>query len=258
MLKDNRRQKIVELVNQNGSIKTSELTKLFKTTRQTIHNDLDMLTQKGLLKKVYGGAVRTSKSEEPSTEKRKVTYPTEKKHIGYAATQFINEKDTIFLDVSTTVNEMIPFLTSFKDLTIITNSIESAYLLSKHTNFHLIMIGGHVRNKDYATGGISALNELRNIFVDKSFFGAGGISTMAGLTDYHFTDSDIRKVLLKNSSEIYVLFDASKINSVTISKYANLTDIDKLISYDVKDTSFLEYLKENEISFVDAKEISID
>ncbi len=254
MLKENRQLKILELVNEQGSIRTAELTKLFQTTRQTIHNDLELLSQDGKLKKVYGGAIKVNKSEEPSLESRRVVNRLEKERIGYAASRFITEKDTIYLDVSTTVNEMIPYLYAFEHLTIVTNSIEAAYLLSSNTSFDILMLGGRVRNKDYATEGSLVMHSLENIYVDKSFFGAGGVSTHAGITDYHFTDSLLRKKLMGNSSEVYVLFDSSKLNTVTISKFADLQEVHKLITYNLKDKDFLRYLLEKEISYVDAKD----
>lgn len=258
MLKENRQYKILELVNKNGSVRTSELTELFQTTRQTIHNDLEVLSGDGKLKKVYGGAVRVSKSEEPSIESRRISNLHEKNRIGYAASRFVMENDTVFLDVSTTVNEMLPYLYTFNHLTIVTNSIEAAYLISSNTNFDILMIGGRVRNKDYATEGNLVVDTLENIFVDKSFFGAGGVSIETGITDYHFTDSQLRRRLIENSSEVYVLFDSSKMNIVTISKYADLQDIHKLITYDIQDHDFLRYLIEQNISYIDAIEYDED
>lgn len=254
MLKEKRLQKILELVNENGSVKIADLAQAFQTTRQTIYNDLDILSEKGTLKKVYGGAIRISKSEEPSIETRRDSKRFEKSMIGKSAVNFIHERDTIFLDVSTTVYEMIPYLLAFKQLTIVTTSLEAAYLLSKKTSFDIIMIGGLMRNKDMATEGTQTLQALKDIFVDKCFLGAGGVSIIAGITDFHFTDSEVRKIMIKNASEAYVLFDSSKINSITISKYADLKDIHQLVSYDVQDETFLSFLKDHQIPFIDAKD----
>lgn len=253
MLKENRHKKIIELINQIGTVQTADLCVKFQTTRQTIHNDLDTLSKEGKLKKVYGGAVKMSKSEEPSIQTRRVHNREKKDIIGRVAATFVNEKDTIFLDVSTTVNAMIPYLKEFEHLTIITNSIEAAYLLGTQTPFEIVMIGGHVRTNDLACGGNLAIQALADIFVDKSFFGTGGVSMTAGLTDYHFTDSDVRKVMIENSIQSFVLFDSSKIEAITISKYADFSDIDTLLSYNVKNEEWLEFIANKETNFIDAK-----
>lgn len=258
MFKENRHKKIIELVNQQGSIKTSELCKIFNTTRQTIHNDLDILDEENKLKKVYGGAVRISKSEEPSIDTRRIQYRTEKNIIGRVASTFVNEKDTIFIDVSTTVHAMLPYIKDLNSLTVITNSIEAAYVLGTQSHFEIYMIGGLVRTQDLACGGNTSLQVLKDIYVDKSFFGTGGVSMTAGLTDYHFMDSEVRKIMIKNSNQSFVLFDTSKIETVTISKFADFEDIDLLISYNVKHTDFLQFLSKKEIKIIDAKSVISD
>lgn len=254
MLKEKRHKQIIDIIQQKGSVQTAELGKIFQTTRQTIHNDLDVLSQEGKLKKVYGGAVRISKSDEPPIATRRVQNRTDKNIIGSVAAEFVNEKDTIFLDVSTTVNAMIPYLKDFNQLTIITNSIEVAYLLGRQPQFEVVMIGGQVRAQDLACGGNQAVETLKDIYVDKSFFGTGGVSINAGFTDYHFTDSQIRKVMIKNALQSFVLFDASKIEAITISKFADFDDIDKLISYQIKNQAFLDFVSKEQIDFIDAKD----
>jgi DeoR/GlpR family transcriptional regulator of sugar metabolism len=256
LFKEDRQNKIIELVNQRGSVKTSELCDLFSTTRQTIHHDLELLDKEDKLKKVYGGAVRISRAEEPSIDTRRIQYQIEKNIIGRIASTFVDEKDTIFIDVSTTVHAMLPYLKDLNRLTIITNSIEAAYVLGSQPRFDIYMIGGHVRMQDLACDGNDSLEALQDIYVDKSFFGAGGISTTAGLTDYHFTDSEIRKIMIKNSSQSFVLFDASKIESITISKFADFEEIDRLISYNVWHKDFLQFLSKKDIHFIDAKNMN--
>ena len=255
MFKENRHNKIIELINQQGSVKTSELCKIFNTPRQTIHHDLDILDEENKLKKVYGGAIRISKSEEPSIKTRRVKYRTEKNIIGRVASSFVNEKDTIFIDVSTTVYAMLPYITDLNKLTVITNSIEAAYVLGTQSKFDIYMVGGHVRTQDLACGGNSSLQMLKDIYVDKSFFGTGGISMVAGLTDYHFTDSEVRKIMIKNSNQSFVLFDSSKIETIAISKFADFEDIDQLISYDIRHHNFLQFLSKKKVKIIDAKKI---
>ncbi|WP_425326206.1 DeoR family transcriptional regulator [Paenibacillus aceris] len=58
MLSEVRHSKIIELLNQAGSIKVSELSKTYQVTEKTIREDLEKLEASGILKRVHGG-VRT-------------------------------------------------------------------------------------------------------------------------------------------------------------------------------------------------------
>ena len=95
---------------------------------------------------------------------------------------------------------------------------------------------------------------MKDIYVDKSFFGTGGVSTSAGLTDYHFTDSEIRKIMIKNSNVSFVLFDESKIGTITISKFADFSEVNTFISYNVTNKKFLQFVADEKVHFIDAKE----
>ena len=59
MLARERQNKIVEMVNANGSVLVKELSEMFEVTEDSIRKDLSLLEKKELLKKTYGGAVRT-------------------------------------------------------------------------------------------------------------------------------------------------------------------------------------------------------
>ena len=55
-----RRQKIVELVNDLGNLSVGFLAKKFSVSEMTIYRDLIVLESKDLLKKTTGGAIRTN------------------------------------------------------------------------------------------------------------------------------------------------------------------------------------------------------
>lgn len=253
MLKEKRRKTIISILNQEGSVTTSDLCERFNTTRQTIHKDLEELQSQGKLKKVYGGAVSTSKFQEAPVGNRKIQNKDEKNRIGQAAASHVSDNDTIFLDASTTVAAMIPYLDQLNNLTVITYSIEIAYQLALLEKFNIHLIGGKVRSKDLACYNQNSFEQLENIFVDRSFFGTGGVSITAGFTDFHFSDSNIRRIMIENSNETFILFDRSKLDTITISKFADLNDIDHLISYNVTQTDFLVYCQQNHIDYLDAR-----
>ncbi len=53
-----RRNKIVDMVNTQGSVLVLELSNLFGISEVTIRADLRMLEEKGLLTRFHGGAAR--------------------------------------------------------------------------------------------------------------------------------------------------------------------------------------------------------
>jgi DeoR/GlpR family transcriptional regulator of sugar metabolism len=56
MLANHRRDKILELLQEDGSAKVLDLAKLFKVTEVTIRQDLEKLDKDGLIVREHGGA----------------------------------------------------------------------------------------------------------------------------------------------------------------------------------------------------------
>lgn len=140
MLIADRYERIVELVNERGSIRVSELSTLCQVTEETIRRDLDRLEKVGLLRS-HGGAVslRDRQPETPYAE-REIMNAAEKQRIAREAVLMIKPGDRILLDASTTAW----YMASLPDmpLTVLTNSIRVAAELSGKERIDVISTGG--------------------------------------------------------------------------------------------------------------------
>ena len=56
MLKEQRLETILGLVNSQGIVRVSEITDLLKVTEMTVRRDLQYLEDQGLVKRIHGGA----------------------------------------------------------------------------------------------------------------------------------------------------------------------------------------------------------
>ena len=121
MLSSERQKKILNLLDENGSIQVSELIDLFNVSDMTIRRDLILLERKGLLRRVHGGAVlNRGRSYEPPFLSRTSSFLEQKELIGLAAAQLIQVGESIMLDVGTTTLEVARAIPQNLNLTIIT------------------------------------------------------------------------------------------------------------------------------------------
>ncbi|MBK1678679.1 DeoR family transcriptional regulator, partial [Rhodospirillum rubrum] len=79
MLVAERYEKIVQLVNERGSIRVSELSQLCGVTEETIRRDLDRLEQAGRLRRSHGGAV--SVKDQPEIQRSQPEIPYAEREI---------------------------------------------------------------------------------------------------------------------------------------------------------------------------------
>jgi DeoR family transcriptional regulator of aga operon len=107
MLNVERRTKILELLEKQGQVAVVELSKRFKTSEVTIRNDLKALHARGLIRRAHGGAVKVATvSMDPSLKVKAELHADEKRRIGAAAAEMINDGDSIILDSGTTTHQI--------------------------------------------------------------------------------------------------------------------------------------------------------
>ena len=101
-----RRNKVMELLHDEGIVKVSELMRLFNVSIETVRRDLEYMEEHGMLSRVYGGAVPAQpRATEPSYSTREIKHFKEKKAIGEKAVELVRDEDVIAVDIGTTTLE---------------------------------------------------------------------------------------------------------------------------------------------------------
>src|SRR5690625_740062 len=93
-----RRQKILDIIMQDGEIKVDQLVEAFNVSVETIRRDLRILDYQGFVKRKYGGAVKKiEKAKEVPYADRLVQYRREKEVIAKEAVKLLNDGDSVFI-----------------------------------------------------------------------------------------------------------------------------------------------------------------
>jgi DeoR/GlpR family transcriptional regulator of sugar metabolism len=246
MLATERRNKIANLVKTKGSITIEDLTNMFDVSRITIWKDLKILEERGLLARVHGGAMRLDKlnPEEQEFPIRKQSSSLEKKKLAqYAAKNYVEDNQILFLDGGTTVLEMIPNLNN-NNLTILTNGFFTLMKAANYlTNLNFISLGGIFRKPSYTFVGPDTEDFISRYKIDTAFVSGYGISLKEGLMDPNPLDMKIKKIMCENANQIVVLIDSNKYGKHSLTTFLNLEEIDHLITDSGAPPKFLEELK---------------
>lgn len=230
MLHD-RRAKIVQMISSDRMLKVSDLTELFKVSIETIRRDLEYLEQKGYLNRVYGGAVAKSMyGMEPDYSMREVKHFAEKTAIGEAASNLIEDGDTIVIDVGTTTLEFAKWLKGKKKVTVITNAIQIALELVQDKDIRVMMMGGELRGGEYSTSGFLAEDAMKMFNVDKVVLGIGGITVKGGVTDYNIEEANLRRLMVKRTGMVIGLADFSKFGVTALNHICSANRLHTLVT----------------------------
>lgn len=220
MLKTERKQLILEELNQHHVVSLEKLVSLLETSESTVRRDLDELEAENKLRRVHGGAeLPHSLQEEETIQEKSVKNLQEKKLLAQKAASLIKEKDVIFIDAGTTTAFLIHELVN-KNVTVVTNSIHhAAQLVEKQ--IPTVMVGGNVKTATDASIGGVALNQINQLHFDRAFIGINGVD------DGYYTTPDmeegaVKRAILENAKQTYVLVDSSKIGQTYFAKVAPL------------------------------------
>lgn len=229
MTASERREEILNTINEAGSVRASELAERLNVTQETIRKDLIYLSNKHLLKKCHGRAQAISEFTEYSLDIRTQENSHAKQAIANAALQQIVDGSVVFIDAGSTMVELAKQLSQRSSLAIITNNFSAVSKLLESGNA-IYFLGGEVSGSTQATGGIWASNELKTIKIDVAFLGTSGFQSHSGPCTKIFSDAQIKRDVISNSNKSIVLADRTKFSSNAIMQYADWTNIDLLIT----------------------------
>jgi len=206
-----RRQLILEILNRDGRILVSELSRAFDLSPITIRKDLDYLESQRLLQRTHGGALPHYGSTlvDPSVKEKETQHTDEKQRIAEAAANLVKDGQCILLDSGTTTLSIARALRRFSRLTIVTNAANIAAELTD-TDFEIILTGGTLRKNSLSLVGPLAEDVIRQIRADILFLGVDGFDPKLGVTTPNVLESRVNRAMVSASHKIVVVCDASK------------------------------------------------
>lgn len=205
-----------------------ELVGLLETSESTVRRDLDQLEAENKLRRVHGGAESLqSLRDEPSNLQKSVKNIQEKAKIVNRALAEIHPNDVIFVDAGTTTALLIEALTDVT-VTVVTNSVHHAsHLIDK--GIKTIIIGGFVKLTTDASVGQAAVAQIEHLNFDKAFLGMNGVDS-GYLTTPDFEEAMVKRAVIDNAKESFILVDPSKFGQVSFVKVAPIEKVTLLTS----------------------------
>ncbi len=207
MLAKARHEAIMNILLKRRIIKISEIAEEFGVSMETARRDLAALQEQELVTRISGGAMINPHPIELPRYSRSAFNYAEKIAIAKKAVTLIEEYDSIFLDVGSTVYELACRLGDFHHLTIYTNSLMVINALMFSDN-RIIVLGGELRAQEQNIVGSDTSRCLERYFVDKAFSSCMGITLEFGASD--LTTGLDRTVVARHARKLYMLADSSK------------------------------------------------
>ena len=231
MLKSERRELILELLQSNKSMLPKELAKRAFSSYSSVRRDLEELENEGFVIREYG------RVQLANNNPMLVAYPVrigkssaQKQLMAKKAAALVKEGDTIFIDASSSCSYFAKELVSKKGITVITNNVEIVYFMTQY-NVKVLCSGGvQTEPNRFALVGSDAERAFAKVHADWMFFSTRSLTDDGQLFDVHYDETAIRKTMLKNAEKHVFLCDSSKIGTISTYKQCTLAEVDILVS----------------------------
>lgn len=230
-MKKTREQEILKLLEESSSqfVSIKELSDYFKTSESTIRREIQKMADNHKIIRMHGkvaslhysGDFHFERLDKEYLEREQSEIDT-KRIIAREASKFIKEGYCIYLDASTTVASMVPFLPTYKNTYYVTNSPLLAQKLAER-DLTCYVTGGEIKLTTNAFIGSYAVDFINRFNYNIGFFGTNGIHHNAKFTTPDPQEALIKETAINKCYNIYILADHTKFDNIANATFADFS-----------------------------------
>lgn len=253
LLVEERRRKILNLVNDGGRVTVTDIVRSFGVSAVTARTDLDALSATGSVVRSHGGALCPQEPTRDYPVSFKATlHQAEKARIGRAAASLVQSHETIILDNGTTTLEIARHLKAMKpqNLTVITNALNIATELADSPGIMLIMLGGLLRQISSSFVGPQAEAMLAELHADRLFLAVDGFNLEIGPSTPDVLEAHLNEGMMDAARETTIVADFSKLGRRSVSRIGSIERVHRLITDSHAAPAFIDSVREKGIDVV--------
>lgn len=229
---ETRRNAIVELINEKGTVSFSEVKEAFpKMSEMTLRTDLKALDEEKRILRIHGGAksVQVVIGTDDFLNRKSVRNIPQKQKIAEKARKLLRPDTTVFLDSGSTATA---FARRFPDQSnlIYTTGLSCATEFAALSKPTVMLPGGKLNRYSQSVFGFSAIKELERVNFHQAFIGVTGFDFLAGFTCGINDEALLKQTALRRSDQVIALMDSSKIGVKSSFCFGSLEDFDIIVS----------------------------
>lgn len=246
-----RHNKILELLTEHSKMDVAELSQILNVSQVTIRKDLDLLGNRGLIKREHGFAHLYSSDNINS----RLAYHYEiKQNIAKKALELIEDGETIMIESGSCCALLASEIAhNKKDITIITNSAFIADYIRDEANTKIILLGGDYQNEAQVMVGPMMRRCAETFFVDKLFIGTDGFSEKSGFTGNDYMRAEAVRDMARQADKVIVITESKKFETRGLVSLLPTKDVYAVITDNHIPAQQEEYLLEQNVKVMKMK-----
>lgn len=226
-----RHERILAIVAEQARATVETLAELLDTSRETVRRDLTVLSERGLIRKVHGGAVRNKAADEDPFAERMQKNRAAKLRIGAAAAALFEPGDSLLVDTGSTTICFAEALRDRAGLTVITNSQKVAHIVAHGAGgSEAYLLGGRYSHDNEQVLGPLAVEQVQRFSADHAVLTVGAIDASGRLMDYNAEEAYVARAMIESAKSVTVLVDRSKLDRTALFEVCDASRIDRIVT----------------------------
>lgn len=249
---ETRRNAIVDLINENGTVSFSQLKDAFpNVSEMTLRTDLKLLDEAKRILRIHGGAksVQVIIGTDDFLNRKSVRNIPQKQKIAEKALTLLRPDTTVFLDSGSTATVLARQFPDQSNL-IYTTGLSCATELANLSEPTVMLPGGKLNRYSQSVFGFSAIRELESVNFHQAFLGITGYHQAAGFSCGIRDEAILKQAAIRQSDQVIVLMDSSKIGLKCSFNICSLDAVDILVSDGNLPEDFLEECEKHKVEIL--------
>ncbi len=235
---------ILDLLAAQGSVTLTELSSALSISPATARRDLADLADQRLIARTHGGARLIDSRSELPVSLRDTRFQEAKRAIAAVVADLIpRQRYAVAISGGSTAASVARALTGHQELTIVTNSLTIAQLVTTYPQLKVIMTGGMLRPESLELVGVLAENTFNAINLGTAILGTDGVTAAGGVTTHDETEARTNNAMVTHAQRVIVVADGSKIGRLAMAKVATVDQVDMLVTDSTADPEALDALR---------------
>jgi len=222
---------IMERIAATGRVTVIELADSLRASRETVRRDLTLLAEKGMLRKVHGGAVRLQAALEDPFGARLESNRDSKRRIGERAAELFSSGDSLLIDSGSTTILFAEALSKRSGITVVTNSQLVAQAASKGPGDNSVfLVGGRYHPDGAETLGPITNDQIQMLSADHAVLTVGAVDAAGRFMDFVPDAAYTARAMMARARQVTVLVDSSKLEKAALFQVCTASQVSRVVT----------------------------
>jgi DeoR family fructose operon transcriptional repressor len=211
----------------SGRVRITAAAGELAVSEMTIRRDLMELEAMGLARRVRGGAVAVGPVRFADRHRQRAHA---KAKIASKLLPLVPETGAIALDASSTLLRLAALVQGARDLTVITNGLETFQALQGKPGVHPLITGGELDPRTGSLVGPLAVSAASTFLLSHFFTSAAAVEPKAGASEAALSEAEVKHALAYLADRVVLAVDSSKLDSRSLASSLSWAEIDFMVT----------------------------